>query len=74
MKNIRETMPRLHSAIVSYFSGVASRLPEEKRDDQNTIMQLAKKGKYDLAHLLCVRDNVAPKQYRGYDYLSLIHI
>jgi len=71
MKNIRETMPRLHSAIVSYFSGVASRLPEEKRDDQNTIMQLAKKGKYDLAHLLCVRDNVAPKQYRGYDYFPV---
>ena len=71
MKNIRETMPRLHSAIVSYFSGVASRIPQENIDDRNMIVQLAKKGKYDLAHLLCVRDKVAPKQYRGYDYFPV---
>ncbi|NBS88470.1 hypothetical protein EBS67_00435 [bacterium] len=61
-KAIPSRRPRLHAAIVEYFSGLVRNFPDKKISDR--IISLAESNEYDRAHELTLKCGLTPVEYQ----------
>lgn len=54
--------PKLHSAVVGYFSGLVRNFPDKKMADR--IIELAEDSDYDRAHQMTMRCGLTPVAYQ----------